>query len=57
MDRGEYVVGTFLDISNVFDNTGYGIVLKQLILKVSHDTVLTWLEDYLTQRTQYVTFN
>ena len=57
LDKGESVIGVFLDFSNAFDTVDHGILLAKLHKYGVHDTALKWFEDYHTNRMQYVTYN
>ena len=57
LDKGECVVGIFLDFSKAFDTVNHDILLQKLSLYGIQDTALTWFKDYLHNRTQYVTYN
>ena len=57
LDKGESVIGVFLDFSKAFDTVDHGILLAKLHKYEVHDTALKWFEDYLTNRMQYVTYN
>ena len=56
LDKGEYVIGVFLDFSKVFDTVNHSILLKKLELYGICDTSLKWFQDYLANRIQYVTY-
>ena len=57
LDKGECVVGIFLDFSKTFDTVNHDILLQKLSLYGIQDIALTWFKDYLHNRTQYVTYN
>ena len=57
LDKGESVIGVFLDFSKAFDTVDHGILLAKLKKYGVHDTALKWFEDYLTNRMQYATYN
>ena len=57
LDKGECVVGIFLDFSKAFDTVNHDILLQKLSLNGIQDIALTWYKDYLHNRTQYVTYN
>ena len=57
LDKCESVIGVFLDFSKAFDTVGHGIFLDKLHKYGVHGTALKWLEDYLTNRMQYVAYN
>ena len=57
LDKGECIIGVFLDFSNAFDTVDHGILLQKLELYGLHDITLKWFKDYLSNRIQYVTYN
>lgn len=54
VDKGEKVIGIFMDLSKAFDSVCH----KQLLNSISdlgiRDHALTWFQSYLTNRIQYV---
>ena len=58
LDDGDVAVLTLLDLSSAFDTIDHYILLHRLqsLYGVS-GTLLSWLESYLTGRTQTVTVN
>ena len=57
LDKGDCVVGTYLDFSKAFDTVNYEILLQKLSMYGIQDIALEWFRDYLTNRSQYVTYN
>ena len=57
LDRGDCVIGVFLDFSKAFDTVDHKIRLQKLEIYVIKNISLKWFESYLTERTQYVTYN
>ena len=59
LDKGECVVGIFLDSSKAFGtvNLNHDMLLQKLSLYGIQDMALTWFKDYLRNRTQYVDYN
>ena len=57
LDKGECVVGIFLDFSKALDTVNHDILLQKHSLYGIQDIALTWFKDYLHNRTQYVTYN
>ena len=57
LDKGEYVIGVFLDFSKAFDTVNHSILLKKLELYGICDTPPKCFQDYLANRIQYVTYN
>ena len=56
-DKGESVIGIFLDFFKAFDTVDHGILLAKLHKYGVQDIALLWFQDYLTNRMQYVTYN
>ena len=56
-DKGESVIGIFLDFFKAFDTVDHGILLAKLHKYGEQDIALLWFQDYLTNRMQYVTYN
>ena len=57
LENGEYVVGVFLDFSKAFDTVDHAILLSKLHYYGIRDSAFKWFESYLTDRTQFVTYN
>ena len=57
LDKGEYVIGVFLDFSKAFDTVDHSILHMKLSKYGIKGTPLKWFEDYLNDRKQYVTYN
>ena len=57
LDKGESVIGIFLDFSKAFDTVEHGMLLVKLHKYGVRDTALLWFQDYLINRMQYVTYN
>ena len=57
LERGEHVVGVYLDFSKAFDTVDHMILLQKLyhygVRGCAHD----WFTSYLTNRSQFVTYN
>ena len=56
LDRGECVIGVFLDLSKAFDTVDHKI-LQKLELHGVKGASLKWFESYLSEMTQYITYN
>lgn len=54
VDQGESCVGVFLDLQKAFDTVSIPILLRRLENLGIRGTVLSWFEDYLTNRQQCV---
>ena len=57
VDEGYTTTGIFLDLSKAFDTIDHEILLKKLKFYGIRGIPLTWLENYLTNRKQYVDLN
>ena len=57
LDRGECVIGIFLDFSKAFDTVDHNILMMKLEKYGIKGKALQWFCDYLSNRTQYVTYN
>ena len=54
MDRYEYAVGIFIDLSKAFDTLDHHILLKKMQHYGIRGLALSWLTSYLSNRVQYV---
>ena len=57
LENGDCVIGIFLDFSKAFDTVDHIILLQKMYLYGIQDTTLSWFENYLSNRKQYVTYN
>ena len=57
LDRGDCVIGVFLDFSKAFDTVDHKILLQKLKIYGMKNVPLQGFESYLSERTQYVTYN
>ena len=57
LDRGEYVIGIFLDFSKAFDTVDHKILLQKLYHYGIRGPAYDWFYSYLTDQKQYVTYN
>ena len=57
LDNGELGLGLFLDLSKAFDCLDYNILFKKMEFFGIRGNALDWFKDYLTERSQRVSFN
>ena len=57
LENGDCVIGIFLDFSKAFDTVDHVILLQKLYFYGIHDITLSWFENYLSNRKQYVKYN
>ena len=57
LNREVYVIGVSLDFSKAIDTVDHKILLQKLEIYSIKNISLKWCESYLTERTQYVTYN
>ena len=57
LEKGEYVIGIFLDFSKAFDTVNHSILLEKLQYMGIRGVAYDWLCDYLSERKQYVMYN
>ena len=51
------MIGVFLDLKKTFDTVNHKILLKKLYHYGIRGNLFKWFESYLTNRSQYVSFN
>ena len=57
LDNGKLPIGVFLDLSKAFDTLDNTILLDKLLYYGIKGTELAWFKRYLTNRTQFVSYN
>ena len=57
IDRGDVVVGIFLDLKKAFDTVNHTILLRKLYNYGIRGKAYEWMKEYLHERKQFVTFN
>ena len=56
-NNNQIILGIFLDFSKAFDTVNFKILLDKLKFYGIRGTPLKWLENYLTNRWQYINFD
>jgi hypothetical protein len=56
IEKGEFVVGLFLDFQKAFDTVNHTVLLNKLNTYGIRGTAYQWFEDYLKHRQQFVLF-
>ena len=56
LDKGDCVIGIYLGFSKAFDTVNHEILLEKLSIYGIQYIALEWFRDYLTNRSQYVTY-
>ena len=58
VEKNETTIGVYLDLSKAFDTIiDHDILLHKLDYYGFREIVLDWFRDYLSNRTQYVSYN
>jgi hypothetical protein len=57
LEKGDYVLGLFLDFSKAFDTVNHEILFVKLEDMGIRGTPLNWFKSYLSDRKQYVIYN
>ena len=57
LDNKLHALGIFLDLSKAFDTLNHNILLHKLNIYCIRGLANTWIENYLSDRKQYVTYD
>ena len=57
IDKQNVTIGVFIDLKKAFDTIDHNILLKKMEVYGIRGPALTWLETYLSNRKQFVSFN
>ena len=57
IDSGDMMIEVFLDLKKVFDTVNHSILLRKMYAHGIRGPILKWFESYLTDRSQYVTYD
>ena len=57
LDKGDHVIGLFVDFAKAFDTVDHGILLDKLSFYGIRGLSFTWFSNYLSNRKQRVTYN
>lgn len=56
IEKNQYAIGIFIDLKKAFDTINHDILINKLERYGIRETVLHWMESYLTDRRQFVKF-
>ena len=57
VEKNEFMIGLFIDLSRAFDTTSHKILIDKLYKYGIRGIALEWIKDYLLNRKQYVVYN
>ena len=57
LDKGNCVIGVFLDFSKAFDTIDHDLLLEKLEMYGIRGVALDWMRSYLSNRRQFVVYN
>ena len=57
IDKGQFTVGVFIDLKKAFDTIDHANLVEKLKYYGVRGVALSWMSSYLSNRTQYVSYN
>ena len=57
LDTGKIVIGVYLDIKKALDVISHPLLLKKLYALGIRGNLFNWIKSYLTNRSQFVSYN
>ena len=57
LDKGDYFIGLFIDLSKAFDTVAHDILLHKLKHYGLRGVIFDWLKSYIMNRKQFVVYN
>ena len=57
IDKNEYAIGIFVDLSKAFDTIDHNILLRKLSHYGIRGVALHWFASYVSNRKQFVSYN
>jgi hypothetical protein len=57
VEKNEYMIGLFIDLSRAFDTISHDILFDKLKFYGVRGITLEWMKDYLANRKQFVVYN
>ena len=57
VEKDEFMVGLFLDLSKTFETIVHDILIRKLFCYSIRELAIVWVSDYLSNRKQYVSYD
>ena len=57
IEKGEFIIGTFIDLSKAFDCVNHSILLEKLLRYGIRGPAYEWFTSYLSNRSQFVNYD